>query len=260
MKKNGGFEKGGVFSKRGQLTLFIVIAIIVVGIIVFFASVGNLIDRPIKGSEGLRDSIVECLDFTTGNSFNFVSYQGGYNRPPEKYFSFDPTFYPYYYYEGEVFVPSIDVIEGEMAEYVVENLADCLNDINSSGFDVSYGKPNVKVGIGDDEVEYIVDMQILIERDENVMTLELSKFPVYYPSNFLKLYEVSKFYIEDLVNDPDYYCISCISEMSERDDFYFYIFNILEDVGLVMVFEKGESPLIMNFVTKFGSNQTNNGE
>jgi hypothetical protein len=258
MKKSHKFDTVLLFSRKGQLTIFIIVAVVIVmAIIIYFTSLKDLFNRPIEGSETLRDSIVECLDFTTKNSLYFVSYQGGYNHAPEKHFSFSPTFFPYYYFEGDDLFPTIDLIEKEMAEYVEENLDSCLDDIEGSEFDISYGEPIVKVEITDDEINYIIDMLLVLKRDENSMTLDLSRYPVYHPSNFSKLYEISKFYIDDLKDDPNNYCISCISEMTENNELNFYSIEILDNASLVMVFEKKDNPLILNFGIKFGNNQTN---
>lgn len=247
-----------MLSRKGQLSIFVIVTIlIVVGIVLFFAFSKDFLNKSVNKNEAVLGSIRECLDFTTRNSLYLVTYQGGYNHEPEKHFSFSPVFFPYYYHEGDIFIPSIDVIEKEMAEYVDENLIFCIEEIDSSGFNISYGESITEVKIGEEEVTYVVDMSIVLKNDESSVVLELKDGPVYYSSNFLKLYEISEFYVEDLKDDPNYYCISCVGEMALNSNLYFYVVPMVDDVKLVMVFEKGDEPLRLNFVTKLEDDQTN---
>jgi len=244
-------SRGG-YSKRGQLTLFILVSVLLVlSVVLFYYLKGNLLENNIPGSEPTRDEIIECLDFTTKNALYFVSYQGGYNTKPGRVFDFSPTFFPYFYYEGEESVPSLDFIEKEMGEYVKENLGSCLDSLETSGFDVGYDINNVNVEIKKEGVEFVVDDPITLSKDSLSMQIQLSKFPEFYPVKLYDLHTMSEFYVNDLVEDEDYYCITCIARMAEESNSKFLLFPVVDDVYLVMAFEDSIDPLVFNFVTKF---------
>lgn len=243
--------------KGGQLTIFVIVAIvIVIAIAGFYFMKDTFFQRPIEGSEAVRASLLDCLDFTTKNALYIVSYQGGYNEAPEKIFNFSPTFFPYYYYDGADLMPSIDFIEGQMGEHVSEHLDDCLADIDGAGFELSYGASDVDAEVTRDGVEFVVDMPVVLSKAEETMVIELKSYPVFYETKLLDIYDISNFFIKDQMEDPELYCISCINRMATEVGVNFYLFPLLDDVVIVMAFEDKENPVVFNFVNKYVSSGT----
>ena len=238
--------------KRGQLTIFIIIGVVIVLLIAFYSIFKSILfNNIIYGSDIVLDDILDCLESSTEQSLYIVTYQGGYSNPPEKHFSFSPTFFPYYYYENESFMPSLENIEKEMGKEVKKRLAKCLPNINKHNFDVSYSASSVDVDITRDGVEFIIDMPIVLQKNNISMRIELLEYPQFYENKLYSLYEVSKFFVEDQLEDPEYYCITCITEICENEGLKFYLFNILPDIYLVMAFEDNNNPLVFNFVNKY---------
>jgi len=247
----GGSIKFNV-SKKAQLTIYVLLAIvIVVFVIVYFLTDSNEgVIYQNDGSEAILDSLINCLEFTSKSSLYLITYQGGYNSPPNESFSFSPTFFPYYYFDGDILLPHVDSFETEMSQYIEENLASCFEEVDDGGFSISYGSPFVETDILDEGVVFTIDMPVLLIKGDKNRIIELSEYPVYYESSLLDMLKVAKFYVEELDEDSQFYCISCISEMTGDYGLNFYIFHALEDVDLVMIFEKAEEPLILNFMTK----------
>jgi hypothetical protein len=241
--------------KRGQLTLFVIVAVVlVVGIAGYFIVKDVILDKPIPGSEIIRDSVDDCLTFTTKNALYFVSYQGGYNTRPERNFNFDPSYFSYYYYEGQDMMPSLEMMESEMGVYVAENLGGCFDSLEVAGFEIDYNQFDVDVDISKDGVEFVVKSPIGLSREEASMVIELKRFSVFHETKLYDMYEISKFFVTDQVEDPETYCISCIAEMAAEAGIYFYLFPVFEDIILVTAFEKNNEPLVLNFVNKYVPN------
>ncbi len=242
-----------MMKKRGQLTIFIIIAILVVVLIIFFFLMQNdFMSQPIEGSEIVLASVLACVEYTTKNSLYFVSFQGGYNTPPETHFSFSPTFFPYYYYEGEDLMPSLPMIEYEIAEFVDENLEKCFNLIESGNFEISYSRPkSVDVNIRKEGVEYKIDMPITIRKDGKSMVFELSEFPMTHETRLYDIYQTSRFFINDQLDNPEDYCISCLAKMSADAGIKFYLFPLIDDVYIIMAYENKPNPVVFQFVNKY---------
>ena len=85
------------------------------------------------------------------------------------------------------------------------------------------------------------------------MIVELSDYPVFVETSLFDIIEISKFFVDDLKENPELYCISCITSMAEEAGIRFYLFPIVEDVIIVMAFEEGVNPVSFNFVNKFKS-------
>jgi len=238
--------------KRGQLTLFVIVAVVlVIGIAGYFVVKDVFFNRPIPGSEVVRASMEDCLTFTSKNALYFVAYQGGYNDRPEKNFNFDPSYFSYYYYEGEDMMPSLEMFEKEMGVYVGENLGDCFDAIEADGFEIDYSSFDVDVDVLEEGVEFRVKSSITLSREEASMIVELSRFPVFHETKLKSMYEISRFFVDDQLEDPETYCLTCVAKMAEEGGIYFYLFPVFENIILVMAFEDNNDPLVLNFVNKY---------
>lgn len=239
-------------SKKAQLTLFVLVSVLLVlAIVLYYFFQGDFLNRDIPGSESVQEEILDCLDFTSKNALYFVSYQGGYVSPPEKSFSFSPTFFAYYYYEGQSLMPSLDAIESQMALYVRENLDICLASLSDDDFVVSSDISLVSVQINEEGVEFTVDDAVTIQKESSSMQFDLSSYPQFYNVRLYDMYLMSEFFVNDLIEDEDYYCITCLSRMADISGTKFYLFPVVDDVYLVMVFEDKPNPLVFNFMTKY---------
>lgn len=246
---SGDFFRGG---SRAQMTIFVVIAVVLFfGIVLFFLVQSDLLDSRAEKGEEVRSSLRDCLDFTTKSALYIVSYQGGYSRAPSKVFNFSPTFFPYYYHEGESYMPGLKDIEAQMGLFVKDNLGKCIDSVSSSGFDIEYDVRDVDVSIEKEGVRFVVDAPVVLESPDSVMEIELSSYPSFYEVPFLDMYEVSRFYVDDQLEDPEMYCISCITRMCEDSGLRFLIYPVFDNVDMVMVFEEGDDPLVLNFVNLY---------
>lgn len=244
------FSRGS--KKRGQLTLFIIVAVVlVIGIAGYFIMKDVVLSKPIAGSEIIRGAMEDCLTYTSKNALYFVAFQGGYNTRPEKNFNYDPSYFSYYYYEGQDMMPSLDFIEEEMGAYVAENLGLCLDSLEVAGFKIDYNSFDVDVDISKEGVEFTVMSPITLSREEASMIVELKRFPVFHETKLYDMYEISRFFVDDQLESPETYCISCITTMASEAGIYFYLFPVFENIILVMAFEDNNEPLVLNFVNRY---------
>jgi hypothetical protein len=134
-------------SKRAQVTIFIIVAIVLVlGIVLFFAIRNRIeISAVPKNLEPAYLSFLECIEVNTMSGIDILGTQGGYIELPE----FEPgseyaplssqlDFYgnpvPYWWYlsgngiEREQ-VPALDEMENDLGEFVSNKIEDCNLDI-----------------------------------------------------------------------------------------------------------------------------------
>ena len=241
-----------VMQHRGQVTIFIIAAVVIVLGISLFYFIGSDSENNSSGNSVVDDAILECVTFMTDTSYQFVPYQGGYHTPPQRFFNFSPTFFPYYYYEGQSLIPSLQDIEKEMGAFVNDNLGDCFNSMERAGFEVSYEPIVTTVTIAEDDVTYTVDTVVTLTRDGQAFRVDTSTLdPMIYESKLYYLYDAAAFFVADQVEDSEFYCISCITRMAETHGFRFYIMPLVDEVYFVTVFTEGEDPTILNFVAKY---------
>jgi len=140
--------------KRGQVTLFIIIGLVLllsIGIVVYVTT--TRVVRPIEEKievpadvKPVHDFITDCLFNTGKQGVQLLGLQGGYiyipaiiAKTPAANINLDPTGtfkIPFWYYEGEDRTPSIKFMQSELTRYVKENLPACIDDF--SAFEAQY--------------------------------------------------------------------------------------------------------------------------
>src|SRR3989344_2559670 len=109
-------------SKRGQVTVFIFMGILIVLLIagfIFFrdqkvSSELQLEQSSKIPSEQVRLFVNACLEKTTLDGIQFVSGQGGYYQTPAPYYEYAAFKIPYYFDQQVFSVPSTPQVEQEM--------------------------------------------------------------------------------------------------------------------------------------------------
>jgi len=212
--------------KRGQTTVFIVIAIAIVAIvlIVFYLNKSNsqteLADKLSQlgittQASSVQSSIFNCLEETSKASLSVVGIQGGFYNTPERYFDLGWAFIPYYYDKGDFLNPTTDKIEEELGDFIDDNLGFCLEELPFEDFEISYENSNTIAKIDKKDVTFTIDSKIIIKKSELSTEYEISNFPVEIESSLSDILEISDYITESHKEDPDLICISCVADMAE---------------------------------------------
>ncbi|MCR4285087.1 MAG: hypothetical protein NUV97_03540 [archaeon] len=167
--------------KRGQVTIFIIVAIvIVVGIILYFAIDWNFSKTLPVNMEPVYDYYKECLTATALEGISLLGEQGGYIEVPEfvpgsQYMPFSSQLdflgqpVPYWMYVSgnnllREQVPTETSMEEELSKYVRERVSYCdFTDFELAGYDI-YVDEDAFVGVQIND--YNVDLNI-----DNVLTI-----------------------------------------------------------------------------------------
>ena len=129
--------------KRGQITIFIIIGILIVisAALVIYLKEQEIIFRPkppVIPDEAvpINEFVEICIENIGEDATNMVGTTGGYvNIPfelagnPMSFIRISPLDrgkMPYWYYQGEKRIPPLEFIELEIADYVTANLKECV--------------------------------------------------------------------------------------------------------------------------------------
>jgi len=182
--------------KRGQVTLFIIIGIIlliVFGLFYFIKSQVKHYEAVPEEGVAVYNFIEGCLKESAEKGIRILGEQGGYIYVPEEIkrnvkarlnlgFGFVK---PLWYYPGHSLVPSEDLIKNQISRYVDENIEACLG--NFSVFKDQYeikelSKPKTSVSLNDKDVsvklDYKIDVKVLAENKTIRMENFVSNIPV----------------------------------------------------------------------------------
>jgi len=203
-------------SKRGQVTIFIILAVIIVVLIAgFFIFRDNL---PFVNKSGEFGEVYtyfdSCVESATIEGLKIAGSGGGYIEVPEfepgsEYAPFSSQFdflgnpVPYWYYlsrSGSIKeqVPTKKEIENQLGDYIESNIRTCdFSVMRQRGYDVNVTKPSVSVSINKNTVDVKTNMVLLVskaDKSERKTSHEVevnSKFGEFYDTA-LKIYNEEK--------------------------------------------------------------------
>ena len=195
--------------KRGQLSIFIIVAIVIVALVL-----GYLFLRGTISVSGIPPSIqpaytsfLSCLEEDTNAGISVLESQGGYIELPEfepgsAYMPFSSQLnfagnpLPYWYYVSgnniqKEQVPSKSSMEKQLGSFIEERVRDCnLRSYYDEGFVISMGEPNADVSIKDNKVEVNLDLALTIEKENDTALIRNHK--ISETSSLGKLYNSAK--------------------------------------------------------------------
>ena len=196
-------------NKKAQLTIFIIVAILIVGIAVAYFALRNVITQEkIPASiEPIYTSFLSCVEENLLTGIDILESQGGYIVMPEfesgsKYMPFSSQLdflgnpIPYWYYVSgnniqKEQVPTKTEMQNQIADFVENKIASCkFENYYEQGFEIITSTPDAKVSINNQDVEINFDMNLEINRGEENALIKNHKLIV--SSNLGKLYDIAK--------------------------------------------------------------------
>jgi len=207
-------------SRRGQVTIFIIIAIvIIVGVIVFFAVRGSLESEEEIPQEvaPIVNFVQECMDATLENAVYKIAEQGGYyNIPKTNLIDVYGTEISLYYLDSEKISPSLNKVEKEIEDYFSEYMNYCLNfsAFEEQGFQISKKNLSASGKIGDESMLIKMNFPLAIKKGESVT--KINRFEAKINSNIKKLHEVSEEIVNSYGENPGFVCLTCIEEIASK--------------------------------------------
>lgn len=188
--------------KKGQLALFIIIAIILIIVGIFAYILLKPKEKPKYPEEisKIENSYLNCLSNIATRAKNIAMQKGGYiyDKPMEpeglylgnnlNFMGENIPYWIYYDSNGQIKIekPSLENIEKEIAIFIKENLEICDEVLNS--YNISY-KKNVKsidVKIKEKGIDIIAYIDLIIKKENKVNVIREHKF--FVKTNLKTLY------------------------------------------------------------------------
>ena len=197
-------------NKRAQLTIFIIIAIVIIGGITSYFAFRNSawLGKGVPATfEPAYTSFLSCLEEDTLTGLNIMGSQGGYISLPElepgsSYMPFSSqldflgTSIPYWYYVSgnniqKEQVPLKSEMENQLAEFINSRIRDCsLENYYKQGYEIRFGEPSAKTTINDKSVSVNLDMDIIFAKENE--SAVITSHNVEVKSMFGTLYNSAK--------------------------------------------------------------------
>jgi hypothetical protein len=204
-------------NKRGQVTLYVIIALVVLAaIIAFIYFQGGIV--PISAEIKPVQSFVEsCIKGTAGDALIFIGQQGGYYNLPQN--SVDD--YVYYFYNNKSYAPSRETIETQLSLYMDEMLPFCtgnFSDFPNLRIEANPKSVKTRATIVKDKVRIDITYDIIVGKGKETQRLE--KFSAEIPSRLFTVYKAIQNIIAEQLKDPGNICLSCLTNLAAANDLY----------------------------------------
>jgi hypothetical protein len=207
-------------SKRGQVTLYVIIAIMIVSaaaIIVYtqretIKTSLNPVPRDIKPIYGQIES---CLQSTSENGLYLIGMQGGYTSFPQTAFETDFSFIGYGYYEGQKTLLSIKQLENELDNYIELMFPQCVDFSQWPDLEVTQGDINSKSSVMDNFVVVNVDWPLTFKRET---TYQLKTFSARANVRLGRIYNITDTIVGKEIKEPTKIDLSYFSEMYQKEN------------------------------------------
>jgi len=250
--------------KRGQLTLLIIAGIVIVVVIVGYFFIGSSTKESFGSAEldskylSIKDAFVDCYTSVAIGSLDLVSLQGGYYDFSEGSVYEDSGIFemPYYYYECEILLPSLESIENEIGQAVDEIIvAQCVDGLSGDAdLDIEFIPGETSVKINEDNVYFVSDAGLKFSTEEMSVVVDLQKYSVYIDSKLSSMYEIAKFFTVSHIDEPDRVDIAQLTTMAESSDLYISVSGYKDEPHTTFVLISDESvfaPTVFGFLNKY---------
>ncbi len=202
--------------KRAQVTIFIIIAIVVIaGVIAWFLIRPGVSSNIPKEFEPAYNYYLSCIESSTLEGAGILGSQGGYIKIPDfvpgsQYMPFSseldffgtPVSY-WMYVSGNNLLkeqkPTKEMMEAELSQFVEDRLTECdFTDFNLRGYYVDIGSGSVDVKINDLDIDVDVNAPLKLSSEND--SVILSKHNVQAKSKLGKFYNLASDFYESEKN------------------------------------------------------------
>lgn len=252
--------------KKAQVTIFVVIAIVILASILVFiflfpkGSSENKFsnDAAVNAKYNeLRTQIINCEEFSSRDALDLIGAQGGYYKVPKESYDLGFIKIPYFYYEDgkRILVPSNTEVEKQLGLFVDDVIKVCLDNIDEGEFKVTYGNPKTITKISEDSVLFRTDLSVVIERELSVSMFNLKDFSVDVNSKLFDMLDYSRRLLDDHKTNPDLLCITCLTNLNKEKGFFTEVrrFNLNEQSSLITISPNSTdvNPFVFEFLEKY---------
>jgi len=189
--------------KRGQVTVFVIIAIfLVIGVVLILYTQTDILGKRLErvpGVAAIKSEIQNCLDTTALEGIRAIGLQGGYTFLPNLTFSTNLSSIAYSYYEGKKTLISISSMADEINKYVSLMLPKCVDFTKWPDFDVGFKTITSNTIIQNNLVKIDIKWPVTLTKET---TYSLDSFTTTIPIRLGLIYNITNTIVNGEIKDP----------------------------------------------------------
>jgi len=213
--------------KRGQIALFMIIALVLAFGIILLYSQREKLGWGLAGTNSeirpMEAHVIDCLEKTSMNGVEILGLQGGYIDLPAQSFDANGSKIAYAYQSRKMLFPSHESIEKQIESYVEKEIPNCVQWEKWPDFRISEGKPNALALMEDESMILNLVWPITIEKGNSRYLI--SKFDKTVNVSAGRMYKAAYGIVNRTYSDPGTVDISYLISLGDegiRGDIYPY--------------------------------------
>ena len=234
-------------NKKGQVTIFIIISImVVVGVALFFVFKDSINpDKTSTQTEEVSTFVSDCLEKTTKEVILGIGHGGGYFYPTDFSTNLGTT---YYYLDNKNYMPSIEKIEDEISKAISQRLASCTKNFTSFlNYDsINEGKIQVIAKVSEEKIYVDLEYPLRIVKGDKITLLKDFSFDLEVPLG--KFHSIAKD-MNKIEKDKQGICLTCNSRIAVENKVTIDMFDY--EVYTTIFTIKDENSKIDNDIFEF---------
>ncbi len=233
-------------NKGGQLTIFIILAILIVaGVALFFvfrSGEGGQSSGSVE-VEAIHNHVQGCMDDLLIPGIQLIGIQGGYYYLPDEFLLTEYSSIAYGYDRRKVLV-SKEELEKQISYYIEDVAPICVNNEFVLRYSVDIGEPKAETYLQGEKILVKLEFPITLEKGESRSVIKNFKSEIYF--NLEDFHDVASNIIDYVSANPDYLDLTYLSGLDYTVSILPYggsfIYSLQnEDIKL------GSEPFIFNF-------------
>ncbi len=213
--------------KRGQVTLYIGIAVLIIAIFVVGFLIYNHIKKTTLSSSEInlaKQEIKTCFEIKAKEGILFISRQGGYYELPDSSINFLDEKTAFYLKDGKNLVPSKRAVERQLELWLYDNANACL-DLQTVKTEKNF---TVEVRLLETNETEIKVKEIKIKKADASALID---FSIILKADLLKFLNVSNEIVEEYEKTiSGYICIECMDNIALKHDVNLTIVPITKEI------------------------------
>jgi hypothetical protein len=248
-------------SKKGQLTLFISLTILIVVVIVLFISTQNFLKEDSSKEEInlLKEEVRNCLEKSYISSLKQNSIKGGFNNLNKTiYLQIKDDLIPYYYYQKESFLPSLETMEKNLEESSEDLINICIQELvlKNKNNNIGYSEFKIYSKIKSKEVNFNSNLKINFEQENKTTIIDFSREIFSTPSNLKEMHNLAEGIINLAIEDEaEWLRLSQIDKEAKEEGLKITIIDITEESNSFLFIIEDNSlennPKTFQFLNKY---------
>ena len=237
--------------KKSQIAIFVIVGVIILAVIIYFLALRNAGTKTIEqtgNSEygAVERFVQECADNSAKQAVLFSGKEGGYfsNSSLSVYDEFGPNDFrvPYYLRNGSVFTPTIQTVQGTIADWFSNQMAICTNNFEDfPGINITAEEPTANVTITKEKVLFLISYPITLRKDSS--ETKIDRFNSQVSAETTQIFSAVNEYMNSQKDMPDSFLFGVAEEVALRYNLSYSTVFLENKKTIIMVFSKNESVL-----------------